>query len=298
MIRRLAKWLAPLAAAAVAACTAAGPAKAPATPRPALWTLADSDTRIYLFGTFHLLPESHSWRTPAIDRALAEADELVLEIGDIDDKAAAAGTMMRLGVSPGLPPLTERVPEGKRDELAAMVADSGVPMAVLDRLETWAAALALTAAMAKRLGLSAEAGVERRLTGDLKRSGKPIRGVETIEDQLGFLDGLSEEAQRTFLVALLDDPEAMRRQFAAMLGAWTRGDVDAIAATFNEEANLSPELRDALLKRRNARWADWLARRLERPGTIFFAVGAGHLAGPDSVQAMLAARGLTAKRVQ
>jgi len=61
---------------------------------------------------------------------------------------------------------------------------------------------------------------------------------------------------------------------------------------------MSAELRDTLFKRRNAKWAEWLARRLERPGTIFVAVGAGHLAGPDSVQAMLEAKGLKPKRVQ
>ncbi|HEY0114242.1 MAG TPA: TraB/GumN family protein, partial [Allosphingosinicella sp.] len=41
----------------------------------------------------------------------------------------------------------------------------------------------------------------------------------------------------------------------------------------------------------------WLAQRMERPGTVLFAVGAGHLAGRDSVQSMLAARGIQARRI-
>jgi hypothetical protein len=53
-----------------------------------------------------------------------------------------------------------------------------------------------------------------------------------------------------------------------------------------------------LLTRRNARWAEWIDARLDRPGTVFLAVGAGHLAGRDSVQAMLEKRGIKAKRVQ
>jgi hypothetical protein len=97
---------------------------------------------------------------------------------------------------------------------------------------------------------------------------------------------------------MLDDPEKMRKQFAAMLKAWSAGDVKAIAATFNDDVNVSAELREHLLKRRNARWADWLAKRLEKPGTVFVAVGAGHLAGTESVQAMLKAKGLQTKRVQ
>jgi uncharacterized protein len=278
--------------------TVAESASAPKAARPAMWKLTDQDTTIYLFGTFHLLPQDYQWRTKAFDRALAAADELVLEIGNLDDQAAAASAMMKLGVSPGLPPLRERVPSEKRAALDAMVADAGIPVAVLDRLETWAAGLALTGVTFKRLGITGEAGVEKNLGAGYKASGKPIRGLETVEEQLGFFDRLSEDAQRTFLLGVLESPENAREEFRKMLDAWSRGDEAAIAATFDEEAKLTPELRKALLADRNARWAEWLDNRMDQPGTVFVAVGAGHLAGSESVQAKLKAKGLQAKRIQ
>lgn len=284
-----------LAALSIAGCAAP---RAEAARRPALWAISDSDTKIYLFGTFHLLPAGHPWRSGKIDSALARSGELVTEIGVADDTSEAAQAIVALGMARGLPPLIERVPVDRRDELRQIVSESGIPVAALDRLETWAAALSLMGVMFKRLGLSGEAGVETGLTLDYKRAGKPIRGLETVAEQIGFFDTLSEDAQRTFLVGLLEDPEEMRQQFARMLDAWSVGDVEGIAATFNEDVNLSGELRELLLRRRNAKWADWLAHRLDRPGTIFVAVGAGHLAGPDSVQAMLKARGLKARRLQ
>jgi uncharacterized protein YbaP (TraB family) len=294
-----------LAALALAGCAAApaaqsvpAPAPAPAPATPALWKLADSDTTIYLFGTFHLLPENYPWRSARLDSALAGSDELVTEIGDPGDPMAAAQALATLGLSPGLPPLIERVPEDKKDALRQMIAESGIPAAALDRFETWSAALSLVGVMVKRLGISPQAGVERGLTESYRGSGKPINGLESVAEQFGFFDSLSEEAQRQFLVAILDDSGEMRRLFARMMKAWSTGDVDSIAETFNDDVNVSPELRERLLKQRNARWADWLARRMERPGTIFVAVGAGHLAGPDSVQAMLKARGLEARRIQ
>jgi uncharacterized protein YbaP (TraB family) len=76
---------------------------------------------------------------------------------------------------------------------------------------------------------------------------------------------------------------------------WARGDVEGLAASFVKD--LPPFLVEPLVRRRNQAWTSWLVSRLERPGTILFAVGAGHLAGPDSVQRMLAARGLTVTRV-
>jgi uncharacterized protein YbaP (TraB family) len=48
---------------------------------------------------------------------------------------------------------------------------------------------------------------------------------------------------------------------------------------------------------RNARWASWIANRLKTPGTVFVAVGAGHLSGPDSVQSQLASLGVKSARV-
>jgi hypothetical protein len=282
----------------LAACAGAAEPRKPAAKHPALWTLADSDTRIWLFGTIHLLPEGQSWRTPAFESALAGADELVLEVADVDDMMASALAMQKLGFSPGLPPIAERVPESKRAALRAMIAESGYPEKVYDKLETWAAALPLLGVTFKRLGLNPELGVERQIGAPFRAAGKKVSGLETIEQQFGFFDTLSEGAQRALLVSVIEDTAETRAQFRSMLDAWATGDLEGIARTFDDETQMSPELKDALMRRRNARWAEWLARRLETPGTVFVAVGAGHLAGKDSVQTMLRAKGLKAKRVQ
>jgi hypothetical protein len=293
-------WFSGLAALGLAACAPQAGVERAEKPGgyPAMWKVADADTTLYLFGTFHLLPQGREWKTPTFERALASADELVLEIGNLDDQMALAQTLMKLGMSPGLPPIAERVPAEKKPALEAMIAESGVPAAVLDRMETWAAGLMLASVTFKRLGLDPNAGVERTIQGPWKTTGKPVLGLETAEDQFGVFDTLPEAAQRRFLSAMLDSPEEAKKQFARMLEAWARGDVAGIARTFDDETLASPELRAALMTKRNAKWADWLKKRMARPGTVFVAVGAGHLAGNDSVQRMLAAEGLKAVRVQ
>ncbi|HEY0131783.1 MAG TPA: TraB/GumN family protein, partial [Allosphingosinicella sp.] len=109
---------------------------------------------------------------------------------------------------------------------------------------------------------------------------------------------LSEGAQRALLLSVIEESAETRAQFGQMLAAWASGDLKGIARTFDDETQMSPELKAALMSKRNAAWADWLARRLDRPGTAFVAVGAGHLVGEDSVQAMLKKKGIRAKRVQ
>jgi uncharacterized protein len=297
------KWFSRLASAfagfaLIGAAPAPQPRTAAAQGHPAMWKLADKDTIIYLFGTFHLLPQGGTWRTPAFDKALAASDELVLEIGNIDDQGAVAQAMVAVGMKSGLPPIAERVPPEKRAALKAMIAESGLPEAAYNGMKTWTAGLILTGVTFKRLNLDPAKGVERTLTGPWKQSGRPVAGLETAEQQFGFFDRLSEESQRAFLVATLESPADTAQQLKAMLAAWSSGDIKGIARTFDNETSLSPELRKALMADRNARWADWLKARMKKPGTVFVAVGAGHLAGKDSVERMLAARGLKVTRVQ
>src|SRR3954465_12790453 len=105
MIRR---WFSRVSAAfAGFALLGAAPAPQAAAPQghPAMWKVADKDTTIYLFGTFHLLPQGGAWRTPAFDKALASSDELVMEIGNIDDQKALATAIMSIGTAKGLPPI-------------------------------------------------------------------------------------------------------------------------------------------------------------------------------------------------
>ncbi|HEX4738863.1 MAG TPA: TraB/GumN family protein [Allosphingosinicella sp.] len=265
---------------------------------PALWKLADKDTTIYLFGTFHLLPQGEAWRTPAFDKALASSDELVMEIPNIDDQNALAGALVKLGMKDGLPPLVQRVPADKRAALKAMIAESGVPEAALDRMKTWAAALLLEGVLFKRLHLDPNSGVEVTLIGPWRHSGKPLEGLETAEQQFGLFDHLSDKAQSDLLAGEVSDLEKAGPEFHAMMQAWMNGDVPGIAHSFNDDMKDSPELMKALLADRNAHWAEWLKARMAKPGTVFVAVGAGHLAGKDSVEAMLAAKGLKVTRVQ
>ena len=298
LMRILRRGLAMLGLAALASCATVPPA-ASATGRPALWQVSDRDTTVYLFGTIHLLPKDYAWRTATFDKAVAGSQTLVVEtIIDTAKPQALAGELARLGFRAGLPPLASRVPAEKRALLESAIAKTGIPRPAFDRMETWAAAFMLLGTQFKDLGLTGEAGVESVLRNSFIQAGKPVDQLETNTEQLSMFDTLPESAQRALLEGAIDSPAEMRGQFQDMLGAWARGDVASIGATFNEDLSGSPELREALLKRRNVNWAGWIKRRMAAPGSVFVAVGAGHLAGPDSVVSMLQKDGYRVRRVQ
>ena len=265
---------------------------------PALWKLADKDTVIYLFGTVHVLPETFKWQSAKLNAAIVQSDELVVEVADLDDTVKTAGIFMRLAQSPNLPPVSARLPAEKLPGFVKLAVKAGVPIHTLDRFESWAVALTLASGMLKELDVSPDNGADSQLTTLFKAAKKPISGLETTEQQLGFFDQLSEPAQRTFLGAMIDESTDPKAEFETMIAAWSRGDEKRIALSFDDELQMTPELLEKLLRARNANWTTLIAKRMEKPGTVFIAVGAGHLAGKDSVQTMLKKRGLKAKRIQ
>ena len=281
-----------------------------AAPRPAIWLLEDADTRIWLFGTVHILTPDLRWRSPAFDRVAREADELVLEVAE-ETTPADMSRFSRYLLLGKTTSILSRVSPERRPALQRMIERSGLPIETLDAMQTWAAAATLAVqqidqayrAAGRRLGVAAPdreastplTGVEDALRTEFRASGRPISGVETGEQQLSFLASASPGAQRAMLEALIDG-EAIggTGQFEPNEAGWLSGDLNSISA---ELAEMPAELREALLERRNAAWTDWLIARLNRPGEVLFAVGAGHLAGDGSVQALLAARGFTVRRI-
>lgn len=269
---------------------------APALSAPALWKVAQGDTTIYLFGTIHALPADYQWRGPVLERAFASADTLVIET--LIDKDPSAIARLFPPPNPHLPPIVQRVPEKSRAPLAAMIAKAGLSAAQLDRMPTWQAAFMMMGAMMHDLGVDRSTGVEQSLDSSFTTATKKIEGLETTSQQLGYFAALSEADQRDLLVGLVDGSGDARTDFAKLVAAWSSGNEKELAKVVDDDQDLSPHLRDVLLKQRNANWAHWVKNRLDRPGTVLVAVGAGHLTGPTSVQAMLEKQGVKVVRVQ
>lgn len=291
------RLFAPLAA-LLAIASPAG-ARAPEQARPALWEVSDADTTIYLFGTIHLLPTNYQWRTSKFNQALAGSQELVVEtIVDLQHPDEILAAKRDLGYSAGLPPIEQRVPPAKRPLLRSAIAKTGVPEQYFTSMETWLAAFELLGVQFQQMGLKGEAGPEQTLRQEFEAAKKPIGQLETNAEQLGYFDRLPEKAQRMLLEGAIDEPKNTTSDFNRMLSSWSRGDVKAIATSFNHDLSDSPDLRDSLLRRRNANWSQWIEQRMTKPGSVFIAVGAGHLAGAGSVVDLLKRGGYKVRRIQ
>jgi uncharacterized protein YbaP (TraB family) len=265
------------------------------SPRPALWVVRNEDTTIYLLGTIHVMKPGIEWFTGPIRQAFDAADEIVLEMV-MPDAATMQPLVARLAAMPEGPPLTQRLPQEKRAPYAAALASLGLPPATFDRYKPWFASTNLALMPMLKLGYEPMRGVDQRISEAARQSGKAVIGLETAEQQLAMLDGLPERVQIAMLTSTVDEMSEIGATIDSMVSAWSTGDADRLADIMNEAMRETPEAGKVLLNDRNERWADWIVRRLERPGTVLMAVGAGHLAGSNSVQVKLAARQVAAMR--
>ena len=265
-----------IAAALAAASVPAASAPAPRIPDadPAIWVVNDQDTVIFLFGTFHALDGKTDWFNDEVRTAFASSDELVLE------------TMVPDASAPPPRPATDTAtPSGV----------SGVTFAPPASLLA-STRMAISAGKAK--GLNVRYGADAVLRQAAEYAGKGVGGLESFDFQLGMFARLPGSTQAR--AGKSEDPnakESMGLLMGQMQTAWNRGDPGIFTAMLEQMRASSPETYKMMFIERNTNWAEWIAKRLEKPGTVFVAVGTGHLVGHDSVQAKLAQLGVHSARI-
>lgn len=287
------------APAAPAAPVPAAPAALPDAD-PALFIARDEDTIIYLFGTFHLLDE-RPWFNDEVKTAFDASDELVLEILLPEDPAQQQATLMpvvmRYAIDPQGRTISSRLTAAQNETLNRTLSAAGIPAGAFDRFEPWFLMLTLTQLAAQQLNLAPQNGPETVLRRAAGARDMTEAELETVESQIRIFDEMSEEDQLKGLRDALDDTSELPNKLAPMLAAWSAGDADRLAALMTEDMTDDRTLYDAIFTNRNANWARWIRERMTRPGTVFVAVGAGHLAGRGSVQDQLRTLGIRSERV-
>lgn len=297
LLRRLTNFL-PLAATVALACSASVASKPSGgrSSNPALWVVADEDTTIYLFGSVHMLKPGVVWFDDEVKAAFDRSDTLVLEVTE-EDPAQMAAILTPMAANTSGQPTSQMLPENARERYLSALRDYGIPVRAMDAVEPWLVAINLSIAPLMRLGYQQDLGVEKVLEATARRQGKRVVGLETPQQQLGYFDTLPPKVQVAYLMATVDELPKVETEFARMLRHWDRGKPDALAKEMNESIKETPELARVLLHDRNVRWTDWLVQRLDQPGTLFVAVGAGHLAGRGSVIDLLEGKKLTVRRL-
>ncbi len=267
--------MAPFLIAAAIAAASVAPVPAPALPDadPAIWVINDADTVIYLFGTFHALDGKSAWFNDEVETAFTASDELVLE------------TVVPQGAH--IPPVK-----------ASSIAPRRIPNLAVTPSASFLASARLAISAGQARGMKVDNGADMILRRAAEASGKPVAGLETFDFQLGMFRRMpTQPAQAVNPGQDLSSAGNLAIVMGQMQAAWNRGDSGIFATMLDQMRANSPASYNVMFTQRNSSWAAWIAERLQQPGTVFVAVGTGHLTGPDSVQAKLAELGVRSSRI-
>ena len=271
---------------------------AAARAEPALWAARSATATVYLFGTVHVLPPGTEWQTAKIRQAFDAAGDLWLEVPDIGNIGAQQQLVMRYGLDPSHP-LSSKLPKQDISRIDAALRQMGQQggEAAVEPLRPWLVGMMLSLAPVQAAGLDPASGVDVVLNAQAAKAGKQVIGLETNEQQIRFFAGMTPKDEAEFVESVLTDVNAGPDKLRAMVAAWLAGDVAALTKlAIEEDQYQAPELYRTMFVNRNTAWAAKLAERLKGSGVSFVAVGAGHLAGPDSVQMQLQKLGVPVTR--
>ena len=264
---------------------------------PAIWVVKGPHATVYLFGTIHALPKDRSWHSAKIDAAIKESGTLWLEIPNVDDPASMQPLVMQLGMDAAHPLSSKLTPDqiAKIDKAAK---SAGLPgEAMLEPFKPWLAALTLSIAPIMQAGYDPTSGVETELKPEFTQANKPVKGLETAEQQMHYFADMPDKAQVDFLNSEIDDFDTSVDKFKKMLDAWYAGNTAALDEFNNAEfRDKYPDLFQTLVVKRNQTFSTQIQGLLKGDGVSFVAIGAGHLVGNEGVPAMLQKQGFKVTR--
>jgi len=280
---------------------AAKPAEGEVQATPAMWKVKGVHGTVYLFGSVHVMKPGVHWETPKVEAAFTQSGVLYTEIADAGEDAMKA--MQPLVLSLGMDaehPLSTKISKEDAAALDAALKKMGAPgESAVDGMQPWLVYLSLSILPAVQAGYDPASGIDMVLQKEAKAAGKPVKGFETGEEQLHYIADFPQAEQVALLHETLEELPSSVEKTNEMVVDWEQGKVEKIAGMENDDLKAKhPDLYAKLLVSRNEKMADTIAGMLKDPagGTVFVAVGAAHLAGPDSIQKMLEKSGFAAVR--
>ena len=296
-------------ATAVSALSACGMGQAPpvasATAQvgqgPAVWTLADDDTTIHLFGFTQVMRPGQKWRSEKLTALIADANLIVMENDPTDEQAQmeAQQLLPQIGLNRDGRSLSSMLSSDQADALKVVAADLGLPMQAIDSMRPWLASIQLGAVAIGRRNYDLQNNMPAQIAAIATASGKPILALERPADLMRLVSALPEETQLAMLNLTVRDIAENRDREDPVNAAWLAGDIAQIGQLLHGEdgAWSDRDVYEVMLVQRNQQWASTIKQLIsEKKGTIFLAVGLGHLAGPDSLQSILSKAGFDVRR--
>lgn len=255
--------------------------------RGLLFELTKGERRAYLFGTLHLGKPGLLPLDAEVMRAVGQVGTIAVEV-DVTDAARMQAAVERSAMYPDGRSLADDLSAADLVQVEAWLVERGIPRAQAIRMRPWMLNATLVVVEAQRLGLIPGLGADVVLLGVARAARKPVRELETIDEQFAALGAGSAQQQAADLAELIQSLRSGQeiKDLGALVDAWFAADLGALEAGFDKMKNdprpSAQRSFEEVVVGRNRRIAERLDA-LAGDGPVLAAVGALHLVGTGSV---------------
>jgi uncharacterized protein YbaP (TraB family) len=244
---------------------------------------------VYLLGSVHLLSADAATLPPEVDSAFAHSRTLTLETS-LDSAMKRAPELMARGRFADGKTLRGCLSPAAATKVDSMLHAYGLSLDQLNGFKPWFVSMLMAQLAMQKLNLQPQYGVDMQLNTRAKQAEKPVLGLESVDFQMGLLDGLSAADQERMLLES-DTPDVAAKELGAIRDAWSHGDAAGLDSLINARLGEAPAVFDAMVGSRNRAWIPKIEAMIQGRDDALVVVGAGHLVGKQGVVAMLRAKG-------
>jgi uncharacterized protein YbaP (TraB family) len=250
-----------------------------------LWQVSGKGlaTPSYLFGTFHLMCKSDFSAEGVLKEKLAASKQFYGEVA-MDDPTIA---MQLAGKMVSANSLESMVTPEEFKRLGTNFQNiTGLPLAMFNNFKPF---MALSLVTLSTISCTDRIQPETELVNIAKEHQLPILGLETVDDQINAINKEPLDSQLNDLKRILNNFDSVKTVMADLTAVYKKRNVDSLYA-FMKAAGTDGQFEQNLLIERNQRWIPVMEKAMNDKAS-FFAVGAGHLGGPEGVLELLRKRG-------
>jgi uncharacterized protein YbaP (TraB family) len=265
-----------------------------------VWKVEKDGKSLYIGGTCHCLAARDYPLPVEFGQAYSNSAAMVFECNldelnsEVTQKKIKAAWMYTDGSH-----LKDHLSAFSWAALTDYCATNKIPLESLAEFKPPMAMLALMFMELGKLGVDPNKGVDQYFNRLAAKDGKPVKGLETVDQQISYVASLGKDAPDEFVRYSLKDTGSLGDKFRDIVAAWRAGDEKKLDVLVQEEMEKDFQpLYQTLVLDRNAAWAPQIEAMLATPEREFILVGAGHLVGSGSVLSILRSHGCTVTQLE
>lgn len=264
-------------------------------PHSLLWKIekADQSQPSYLFGTIHMIPKEDYFLPSGLDEAFYKSKQVVFEIDldEMSDMGSMMGMLSNLMMKDGTT-LKDLLTPQEYTEVSKYFDNMGLPMFLLSKVKPMFLSMLAEVNMNPAEMQSDDiVSYEMNLYDRAQKEKKEVGGLETMQYQMSLFDSISYKDQAVMLMDAIKGTNTDTDMYDQTVELYKHQDIEAMIEMATEpKPGEDGNFENVLINNRNKNWIPIMSK-LMKNGPVFFAVGAGHLAGENGVLSLLKKQG-------